>query len=89
MRKSTGSAWEAPKYGNDNDRADAMASRVFNDLADMTARAGKEAGLDHYNIVSVNNSMSAEWGEFLRGLRLRPRARRPYGQWERPLGGRG
>lgn len=26
--------------------------------------AGKAAGLDHYNIVSVNNSMSAEWGNF-------------------------
>lgn len=55
---------EAPKYGNDNDEADAMASRVFNDLADMTIKAGHEAGLDHYNIVSVNNSMSAEWGNF-------------------------
>ena len=55
---------EAPKYGNDNDEADSMAARVFGDLADMTIAAGKEAGLGHYNIVSVNNSMSAEWGSF-------------------------
>ena len=54
----------APKYGNDNDEADSMAARVFGDLADMTIAAGRKAGLDHYNIVSVNNSMSAEWGGF-------------------------
>ena len=53
---------DAPKYGNDDDAADAMATRLFADLADMTIAAGKAAGLDHYNIVSVNNSMSAEWG---------------------------
>lgn len=53
---------EAPKYGNDDDAADAMAARLFADLADRTVEAGKAAGLDHYNIVSVNNSMSAEWG---------------------------
>lgn len=55
---------DAPKYGNDNDAADAMAARLFADLADRTVEAGKAAGLDHYNIVSVNNSMSAEWGNF-------------------------
>lgn len=55
---------DAPKYGNDNDEADAMAVRLFGDLADLTIEAGREAGLDHYNIVSVNNSMSAEWGNF-------------------------
>ena len=44
------------------DAADAMAARLFADLADRTVEAGKAAGLDHYNIVSVNNSMSAEWG---------------------------
>lgn len=54
----------APKYGNDDDDADGMAARLFADLADMTTAAGKAAGLDHYNIVSVNNSMSAEWGNF-------------------------
>jgi len=52
----------APKYGNDDTEADAMAVRVFNDIADMTVAAGKRAGLHRYAIVSVNNSMSAEWG---------------------------
>lgn len=55
---------DAPKYGNDDDAADSMAQRVFNDMADMTIEAGRRAGLHRYNIVSVNNSMSAEWGGF-------------------------
>ena len=54
----------APKYGNDDDTADDIATRLFTDIADLTMAAGKAAGLDHYNIVSVNNSMSAEWGNF-------------------------
>lgn len=53
----------APKYGNDIQEADEMAVRVFDLIADMTLEAGKEAGLNRYAIVSVNNSMSAEWGE--------------------------
>ncbi|MCL2720006.1 MAG: hypothetical protein FWD47_01530 [Treponema sp.] len=52
----------APKYGNDDTEADAMAVRVFNDISDMTIAAGKKAGLNRYAMVSVNNSMSAEWG---------------------------
>lgn len=54
----------APKYGNDDEAADGMAMRVFNLIADMTLEAGKEAGLNRYAIVSVNNSMSAEWGGY-------------------------
>lgn len=55
---------EAPKYGNDDDIADSMAQRLFSDMGDITLEAGKKAGLHRYNIVSVNNSMSAEWGNF-------------------------
>lgn len=54
----------APKYGNDLEEADEMARRVFNDMADLTMAAGKKAGLNAYAIVSVNNSMSAEWGNY-------------------------
>lgn len=53
---------EAPKYGNDDDTADDMAQRVFDNIAQMTMEMGKKVGLNRYNIVSVNNSMSAEWG---------------------------
>ncbi len=54
----------APKYGNDDDQADETAVKLFSDLSDMTVEAGKKTGLNHYSIVSVNNSMSAEWGNF-------------------------
>lgn len=53
-----------PKYGNDNEEADTMAVKVFNDIADMTIKAGEKAGIHKYAIVSVNNSMSAEWGSY-------------------------
>ena len=53
-----------PKYGNDDDYADQTAVKLFSDLADLTAEAGKKTGLNHYGIVSVNNSMSAEWGNY-------------------------
>lgn len=53
---------DAPKYGNDDDYADSTAVRLFADVADMTMESGVKAGLDGFHIVSVNNSMSAEWG---------------------------
>ena len=65
------------------------ATRLFADLADMTIAAGKAAGLDHYNIVSVNNSMSAEWGQPVRGLRLRQKARQRDGERKRCFDRRG
>lgn len=54
----------APKYGNDDDYADEIAQKVFNHVALTIKQLGKEAGFDNYLIVSVNNSMSAEWGEY-------------------------
>jgi len=54
----------APKYGNDDDYADEIAVKVFNLIADQTIEAGKKAGLNKYHIVSVNNSMSADWGVY-------------------------
>lgn len=54
----------APKYGNDDDYADAIATKLFADMSDLTMAAGEKAGLHKYSIVSVNNSMSAEWGNF-------------------------
>ncbi len=52
----------APKYGNDDDYADEMACRVFDHVADLHMQAGKDVNLYNYNIVSVNNSGSAERG---------------------------
>ncbi|MEM1725484.1 MAG: glycine radical domain-containing protein, partial [Thermoplasmata archaeon] len=48
----------------DDDFADSMAQKVFNHIAEATINAGKKAGLHKYLMVSVNNSMSAEWGKY-------------------------
>ena len=53
----------APKYGNDDEEADAMAVRVFHHIAQQHIEAGKQTKLYRYMIVSVNNSGSAEKGE--------------------------
>lgn len=53
---------DAPKYGNDDDQADEMAVRVFNNIATLHEEPGKDTTLYRYNIVSVNNSGSAERG---------------------------
>lgn len=55
---------QVPKYGNDNAYADEMAYRLFRDVADITRESGEKAGLNGFHIVSVNNSMSAEWGGY-------------------------
>jgi pyruvate-formate lyase len=52
----------APKYGKDNEEADTMMQKIFNHIAQKTIEAGQHTKLNRYNIVSVNNSMSAEWG---------------------------
>ena len=53
---------ECPKYGNDDDYPDEVVQKVFNHISETTIEAGKKAGLNKYLMVSVNNSMSAEWG---------------------------
>lgn len=55
---------KAPKYGNDDEFADEMAQKVFNHIAKLTIEAGEQTELNKYSIVSVNNSMSAEWGTY-------------------------
>jgi pyruvate-formate lyase len=52
----------APKYGNDNNYADEIVQLVYNHMADTTMEMGRKVGLNKYLMVSVNNSMSAEWG---------------------------
>ena len=52
----------APKYGNDDDEADAMAVRVFHHIAKLHEEAGKNTNLYLYKVCSVNNSGSAEQG---------------------------
>ncbi|MDR1542494.1 MAG: hypothetical protein LBU32_31855 [Clostridiales bacterium] len=52
----------APKYGNDDDEADAMAVRVFTHIAGTHESAAADGGLYLYKMCSVNNSGSTEFG---------------------------
>ncbi|MFR8209103.1 glycine radical domain-containing protein [Hominenteromicrobium sp.] len=72
----------APKYGNDDDMADDIATRLFHRCCRPYHGGRQAAGLDHYNIVSVNNSMSAEWGNFCAASATA--AERPAAPWQTP-----
>lgn len=54
----------APKYGNNDPEADAMVLKVYDHVARSAIECTETVGLDHYTIVSVNNSASADWGEY-------------------------
>ena len=53
---------EAPKYGNDDDRADALANDLFQFVANGIRDRGIAAGMQYYLIVISNNQLNTEWG---------------------------
>jgi pyruvate-formate lyase len=55
---------DCPKYGNDDEYADAMALKVFNYVSLKSIEYGDIIGINKYNMVSVNNSESAVWGKY-------------------------
>jgi len=55
---------EQPKYGNDNDLADAWAIRVHEHACDAAILAGDKAGLESHFIVNINNSANTNLGRF-------------------------
>lgn len=52
----------APKYGNDDDRIDSLAARLHCDVCGAIRDSAKEAGLDTYLAVLINNSMNTTFG---------------------------
>jgi pyruvate-formate lyase len=44
----------APKYGNDNESADTMLTKLWHDINTETKKAGKEQGFDFLTVSSVN-----------------------------------
>ncbi len=54
----------APKFGNDNDEADAMARRVHNHVCKTTASQAKTVGLDSYFVVIINNQAHVILGHY-------------------------
>jgi pyruvate-formate lyase len=51
-----------PKYGNDDDRVDALQQRLHASLCRVTAAHARRAGLDSYLIVIINNLMHCVLG---------------------------
>lgn len=54
--------WEAPKYGNDDDRADSLANDLFQFVANGIRDRGIAVGMQYYLIVISNNQLNTEWG---------------------------
>lgn len=52
----------APKYGNDDAEADAMARRVHEQVCNSARNRAKLGGLDSYLIVVINNSANTIFG---------------------------
>ena len=55
---------DSPKYGNDNQYADAIAMEVYEYTARKSMSFADIIDMRTYNIVSVNNSESAIWGNY-------------------------
>lgn len=55
---------QCPKYGNDDEYADAVANEVFRYVALKSIEYTDIIGLNKFNMVSVNNSESAVWGGY-------------------------
>ncbi|HYF96265.1 MAG TPA: pyruvate formate lyase family protein [Symbiobacteriaceae bacterium] len=52
----------APKYGNDNDVADAMAVRVHEHVCNYTRYQRERTDLHSYLVVLINNQVNTIWG---------------------------
>ncbi|HYE82630.1 MAG TPA: pyruvate formate lyase family protein [Clostridia bacterium] len=53
---------DAPKFGNDDDTADAMAQRVHDHVCGYTRELSKHIGLHSYLVVNINNSANTPLG---------------------------
>ncbi len=55
--------WKAPKYGNDDDTADAMAQRVHQHVCRCTRAQAAKVGLHSYLVVVINNWANTVLGQ--------------------------
>ncbi len=51
-----------PKFGNDDDPADAMVMRVHDHICHATRDAGAQTSLHHFLVVVINNNYNTIWG---------------------------
>jgi len=52
-----------PKYGNDNNQADGMMTRLHRDVCTIIKKQAPAAGLDSYLVVLINNELNAVFGQ--------------------------
>lgn len=52
----------APKYGNDDDYADAIAIELHEYICNAIRDSAKKVNLDSYLVVIINNQVNTEWG---------------------------
>lgn len=78
---------ELPKYGNDDDRADAMMLRVHDHVCEYTRAQAERVGLHSYLVVVINNSANALMGRWTAASADGRRARTPLNNGNAPSSG--
>jgi len=77
-----------PKFGNDDDEADAMAVRFHEHIANAIRDQAKVVGLHSYLMVVINNSMNVDFGHMTAALPDGRRAGEPLANGNNPVAGR-
>lgn len=77
-----------PKFGNDDEVADAMSVRCHEHLANAIRDQAKVVGLHSYLMVVINNSMNVDLGHMTAALPDGRRAGEPLANGNNPVAGR-
>jgi pyruvate-formate lyase len=78
---------DAPKYGNDDDRADAMLCRVHEHVCTVTRAQAERVGLHSYLVVVINNAANTLLGKWTAASADGRRARQPMNNGNAPSSG--
>lgn len=78
---------DAPKYGNDDDRADAMLCRVHEHVCTVTRAQAARVGLHSYLVVVINNAANTLLGAWTAASADGRRARTPMNNGNAPSSG--
>ena len=78
---------DAPKYGNDDDRADAMLCRVHEHVCTVTRDQAERVGLHSYLVVVINNAANTLLGKWTAASADGRRARTPMNNGNAPSSG--
>ena len=77
----------APKYGNDNPEADAMAARVEKHVSHAVSATARKYGLHTHLVVVINNSANTSMGRFTLASADGRKAGEPMANANNPSGG--